>query len=67
MANAKQPKPKSIEDDWEARHDFNVLADAEKIKSDPTRLKRAQEYGINQLQAAQRIVGTIPTGQMTTK
>ena len=66
MATAK-PKPKSIEDDWEARHDFNVLADAEKIKGDPARLKRAQEYSINQLQAAQRIVGTIPTSPMPTK
>ena len=66
MATAKT-KPKSIEDDWEARHDFSVLADAEKIKGDPARLKRAQEYGINQLQAAQRIVGAIPTSPMPTK
>ena len=66
MATVKH-KPKSIEGDWGARHDFNVLADAEKIKGDAARLKRAQEYGINQLQAAQRIVGAIPTDQMTTK
>lgn len=66
MTNTK-PKPKSIEDDWEARHDFNTLADAEKIKADAARLKRAQEYGINQLQAAQRIVGTIPTNPTAPK
>ena len=67
MATGKsiQPKPKSIEDDWKARSDFNTLAEAEKIKGNPDRLKKAREYGVVQLEAAQRVTGAIATSSIT--
>lgn len=58
---ATKNKAVPIDQDWEARHDFETLASAERIKSDPKRLERARLYGANQLSAAQRVMGASGT------
>ena len=48
------------EDDWRAQRDVEILADAEKIKSDPARLAKAQDKAREQMQAASRVAGASP-------
>ncbi len=42
-------------DDWMARSDFSTLADAEKIKGDPKRLKAAQAHAAAQKAAIAQV------------
>ena len=42
-------------DDWVARSDFSTLADAEKIKGDPKRLKAAQAHAAAQKAAIAQV------------
>lgn len=47
-------------DDWEARNDLHTLVEARKIRSDPKRLKRAQECARNKIQALRDISEEAP-------
>jgi hypothetical protein len=38
----------SPDKEWQARSDFSTLADAEKIRRDPARLKAAQAHAASQ-------------------
>jgi hypothetical protein len=38
------------EQDWEAERDAQALARADAVRSDPTRMKRAQEWAAKQLE-----------------
>ncbi|HNB69264.1 hypothetical protein [Accumulibacter sp.] len=46
-------------DDWQAQSDLRTLAEARAIKSDPKRLKAAQEYAQKQMVAAAQAAGDL--------
>lgn len=55
-SKAKKSLPAMLEKDWQAEADMRVLRDAEKVRGDATRLKKAEDFAKSELADLARII-----------